>query len=156
MVFGKLVSNDEKREEVNEIFREIFINELKCNEEDIFELNENQVFHALLYEGFKEENAVAAGRLEIKNDNAYIKLVAVKKEYRKKQYGDMIIRMLVEKARNMSVKNIFTEVPLHLTEMFRKIGFIPYDEEKNKNLNNESIIMIFNNLQLNCCKYIKL
>lgn len=155
MVFAKLFSNEERISEVNDILNEVFIEELKFNQEDMFIKPGNKVYHALVYEGLNEGKAVAVGRLELNKDEAYIKYVAVRKEYRRKKYGDMIVRMLVDKAQSMSIDKIFVEVPKILTDMFKKIGFKSYYEEKNSILYQNYIIMRYCNKTLNCCKNIK-
>jgi len=153
LVYGKLVADEERINEVNEILNEVFFEELKFkNDDDIFDISGNKVYHALLYEGLKEEKAVAAGRLIIRNGNAYIKWIAVRKNYRNRQYGDMIARMLIDKARSLLIEEIFVDVPANLAGMFKKIGFKSYYEEKNSNLAPNYIIMKYNNGQLNCCK----
>lgn len=153
MVYAKLVSNEEKIEEVNEILREVFINEMKYKEEDIFDISNNQVFHVLLYEGLKEDKAIATGRLLIKNSKAYIKWIAVRKNYRKRLYGDMIVRMLIGKAKDLSINEIFTEVPVNLQETFQKMGFENMENKVKKDINDiKYVIMKYNNQPLNCCQ----
>lgn len=153
MIYGKLVSNAERIDEVNKILNEVF-NEMNCIDKDIFDISDKQVFHALLYEGLNEEEAVATGRMIIENNNAYVKWVAVRKEYRRKLYGDMIVRMLIDKAKSLSIENIYAEVPVYLTDMFKKIGFDLYLYKDEKNSMNEKnyIIMRYGNRKLNCCQ----
>lgn len=154
-MYGKLVSDDERINEVNEILHEVFVEEFKFkNDDDIFDISGNKVFHALIYEGLKEDKAVAAGRLIVNNENAYIKWIAVRKNYRNRQYGDMIARMLIDKAKSLLIEDIFVDVPVNLAGMFKKIGFKSYYEEKNSNITKNYIIMKYNNGQLNCCKNI--
>ncbi|HPU62796.1 MAG TPA: GNAT family N-acetyltransferase [Mobilitalea sp.] len=155
MILGKLVSNDERINEVNDILKEVFIDEMKSNQKDMLNITGKKVFHALLYEGLKEDRAVAVGRLELNKNEAYIKYVAVRKDYRRKKYGDMIVRMLVDKAQSMSLDEIYAEVPYFLTDMFEKIGFKSHYEEKNSILSQKYIIMKYCNKLLNCCKNIK-
>lgn len=151
MVYGKLVSNEERLDEVNEILHEVFVDELKYKNERVFEITNDKVFHVLLYEGLKEDKAIATGRLISENEKAEIKWVAVKKNYRKKQYGDMVVRMLLDKARSMSISNIIAEVPIHLIGMFEKIGFTSMENEYYvDNENNRNIKMKFINLIKNC------
>lgn len=155
MIFGKLVSNNERINEVNEILNEVFVKELKYENKDIFNISDKQVYHALVYEGLSEEKAAATGRLEINKENAYIKWIAVRKNFRRQLYGDMIVRMLTEKAKDLSINNIFVEVPFNLTKMFQKIGFIYCDNKDEENTEKKEagfIIMKYKDRQVMCCK----
>lgn len=149
LIHAKFLSNEERIDEVNKILREVFIEELKYNNEAILDEDKSKVFHVLLYEGLQEETAVATGRLVIDNNRAEIKLIAVKKNYRNRHYGDMVVRVLVDKALLMSISDIYAVVPQNLTEMFKKIGFISIDKIMKKNINN-NIEMKFNKIIKNC------
>lgn len=151
MIFGKLLKNDDRINEVNEIFKEVFVDELNYKGDDLFEITDKQVIHALIYDDLDEKNAVAAGRMIIDKENAWIKWIAVRKNYRNREYGDMIIRMLTDKAFKMSVKNIFAEVPANLADMFGKIGFKSYYDEKDNIIKENYIIMKYGYDYLKCC-----
>ena len=152
MVFAKLVSNKERYDEVSQILREVFVNELEYDEKLVLDISNQEVFHVILYDGLKEDKAIASGRLEIINDRAYIKWIAVKKTYRNKKYGDMILRILIDKAKNLSIPNIYAIIPKALVEIFKKIGFdYPVENMKDYiNYNEKDIIMKYNNQALSC------
>ena len=72
---------------------------------------------------------VATGRLIFLDDIYKIGRIAVKKECRGKNYGDFIVRMLVDKAFTMGAKEVFVGAQKHAIPFYEKIGFIPTDEE---------------------------
>jgi len=152
MVYGKLLSEGERINEVNDILNEVFIKEMNYKNNDIFDITGKQAIHALLYEGLNEEKAVATGRLDIINDKAYIKWVGVRKEYRNKLYGDTVVRMLTDKAKSMSIKEIYAEVPANLIGMFKNIGFDIYNNEEKSTNEKGYFIMKYGNRGLSCCK----
>ena len=72
---------------------------------------------------------VGTGRLVFLDDFYKIGRIAVKKEYRGKNYGDFIVRMLVDKAFVMGAKEVFVGAQKHAIPFYEKIGFVPVDEE---------------------------
>jgi len=151
MIHAKILSKNEKIGEVNKILKEVYVDELNYNSEDIFNTEDKEIINVLLYEGFDEDTPVAAGRMIVDGNRAEIKYVAVRKNYRNNQYGDMIIRVLVDKATLMTISDIIANVPENLTKMFKKIGFVSIDNNMKKDINN-NIEMKFNNLIKNCNK----
>lgn len=146
MVYAKVLSNKDKLDDVNEILREVFIKEYKYSEDDIFDSTSNH-FHVIIYEGIKDGYPLATGRLLIDNNIAKLKWIAVREKYRGMKYGDMVVRMLVEKARIQSCTDIEVDIPTHLIEMFKNIGFLPVE-----NIAENSIRMKYNYLHLNQCQ----
>ncbi len=73
---------------------------------------------------------VATGRLLFLDDCCEIDGVAVKRDYRRKKYGDFIVRMLVDKAFVMGAKEVFAIVPAGSEDFFASIGFVKAEEEK--------------------------
>lgn len=131
MIFAKTVSDKDINkhiDQVNEILKKVFVEEKKYKEEEVFNIRGPHIrgqekHHVLLYEDFKEEELIGYGRLIINNDTANIMWVAVKQEFRGRKYGDLIIRMLIDKARTLFFKEIYVDLPHNLVNMFEKIGF---------------------------------
>lgn len=126
MIIGKIVTNLEINnyiDQVKEILKEVFVEEKGYKEDVVFNIDGAQKYHVLLYEDIKEDDLVAYGRLIINMDIANIMLIAVKQNYRGKKYGDLVIRMLIDKAMSMSYKDIYTDVPDSHVGMFEKVGF---------------------------------
>ena len=145
MVFAKIKSdgeiNNNEVTKVNEILKEVFIKEKGYNEDLIFKQYEGKRYHVLLYEAVTEEELIAYGSLIINGNSADIVLLAVKESYRGKKYGDLITRMLIDKALSSSYNNIYVDLPNYLISMFKKIGFykIEDSEDREENVNKPLI-----------------
>lgn len=72
---------------------------------------------------------VGTGRLSFMGDFYKIGRIAVKKDYRGKNYGDFIVRMLVDKAFTMGAKEVFVGAQQHAIPFYEKIGFVVLEEE---------------------------
>lgn len=120
MIFGKLISGSEESEQTRQIAairKQVFCEELKIpvNEEtDAFAM------YALAYEG---ETAVGTGAMTFDGEQYEIRDVAVLPEYRRKQYGDFLVRLLIDKAIMSGAQQIAAEVLTDAVPLFTKIGF---------------------------------
>lgn len=156
MVYAKVLSKEDGLDHVIEIIQEVFVDEYNYNEDIIRDNFKGQVFHAVVYEGIKDTCPIATGRLVVDDKNtAQLQWIAVKKEHRRKQYGDMVVRMLVEKAKLLSCSNIETRIPAYLLEMFREVGFYPMYDIANSSSKGELskyILMKYDNNHISSCK----
>lgn len=105
---------------------------MKCRKQE----EDASAIFALAYETEKHtEKAgetllpVAAGRLLFLEDCYEVDEIAVKKEYRRKKYGDFIVRMLVDKAFVMGAQEVIAVVPQECEAFFTSIGFVETKEE---------------------------
>lgn len=75
------------------------------------------------------EHAVAAGRLIKQGINDYkIGRISVLKEERGKQYGDMLVKMLIHKGFDLGANKIFVGAQAHAIGFYETIGFISCNE----------------------------
>ena len=158
MVIGKILSLEDGIDKVNEIILEVFITEKSFKENVLIDASRNQVFLALVFEGINSNTPIGMGSLLIGNDSASLKWIAVKEAYRRKSYGDMIVRMLVEKAKVMECHDIWVEVPIELIKMFENIGFLPISDiviKENSSILVSSIRMKYENEHVRKCQKIK-
>lgn len=154
VVHAKIMSNDDEIDEVYKILREVFVREYKIREEDLFDELNDHVYHVLVYDGNSDYSPIATGRVIIEGGVAWIKFVAVKEAYRMNRYGDMVVRMLIEKAKSSFCSDIETAIPENLEGMFKKIGFRPTQgipNIKQKNIFENSIRMKYDNSYTNKC-----
>jgi N-acetylglutamate synthase-like GNAT family acetyltransferase len=89
------------------------------------DLDANAV-HVVIYIDIPEtENKliVAAGRMTYDGENCIIDNISVRKEYRGKRYGDLTVRMLLNKAFQSGIKIITLKTEVQNCEFFKKIGF---------------------------------
>lgn len=150
-----MYSNDEKIDQVKMILKEVFENDSE-DLEMIDTLSDSQFFYVLVYEGI-DNCPIATGILIADENKAKVKSIAVRKDYRRKQYGDMVVRMLVEKAKSLSFTDIEVKVPIYLATMFEAIGFLSIDDLKfNNEIKplNSFVRMKYNNNYTRKCKNI--
>ena len=67
--------------------------------------------------------AVATGRIIIENGKYKIGRIAVLKEERGKQYGDFIVKMLVNKGFLSGAEEVYVGALKHAISFYKKIGF---------------------------------
>ena len=107
MVFGKLVSGSEKNEQTRQVadIRSRVLEEecgLKIEAEP-----EAFCMYALAYEG---DTPVATGGITFDGESYRIQEVAVLPEFRRKKYGDFIVRLLIDKAMLSGAEVLFQGV----------------------------------------------
>lgn len=120
MVFGKLVSGSEKNEQtrqVAEIRSRVLEQEcgLKIEAEP-----EAFCMYALAYEG---DAPVATGGIAFDGESYRIQEVAVLPEFRRKKYGDFIVRLLIDKAMMSGAQTIEADVLQGAEALFQEVGF---------------------------------
>lgn len=108
-------------EDVLELRRNVFLEEL--NYEEKFIQDEYDVFakNVVVYE---DRIAIGTGRLIFKDRKYVIDKLCVKKEYRNKKYGDLIIRMLVRKAITIGAKQTYAVINNRCERLFNRIKFV--------------------------------
>lgn len=128
MVEAIFVKGTEKKKEIINIIS-------SCNSErNDFILGQDNInfeestYHVVVYENQK---AVATGSL-ITTPEYYIENVSVLEDFRKKYFGDLVIKMLLDKGFNLGAKEIFIHAPKELVTFFKKIGFYELEEINEK------------------------
>jgi hypothetical protein len=155
VVVAKTLSNKDGLEDVNNILQEVFNMDNNYQEDFEVDILKNQVYHVLVYEGNNEDPPIATGRLVIDGHVARLKWIAVSIKYRRNRYGDMVVRMLVDKAISLHCFDIEADIPPHLKGMFEEIGFLPIKDTPDKKFMSticNSISVKFNNSHVNSCK----
>jgi predicted GNAT family N-acyltransferase len=151
MIQGKLILGQDNLSEIRRIWHEVFVEEGKIPKELIDASIDNTV-HAIVYEGVDVSCPVAAGRMTMEETSAEIELVAVLKEFRDKEYGDFVVRMLLDKAVTAGKQNILVKAPESMKGFFQKQGFIASGEDIDQ-YGRKCIIMNYNHKIIKkCCK----
>lgn len=119
MIEGKILECLDDLSDVIHIRTEVFSKELK-KEELLIKTPDQETVHAIVYE---HNIPVAAGSLIYQSEDCSLANIAVLKEHRGKNYGDLIIRMLLNKAFSSGIKEVRALVPDHLSDFFLKEGF---------------------------------
>lgn len=123
-VQGKFLSYKENEfYDAISIRQKVFVEEQNIPEIVEFDEEDKTAIHAVAYEGLSKVKAVATGRLLCKGGWAEIGRVAVLKEERGKQYGDLIVRMLIDKAKTLKYSEIYLNAQVKAEGFYNKIGF---------------------------------
>lgn len=128
MVTGKLIAGNGDLSEVMDIRMKVFVDEQGFPAEDEKDEYDARAVHALLYDD--DHKPAATGRLFI-DDDGYWRLgrVAVLKEKRGQQLGDLVMRMLLDKAIGVGAQRFRLSSQMQVVEFYKIYGFTPYGEE---------------------------
>jgi len=119
---GKISLND-----ILKIREQVFCEE-KSNKDFLFTDNyDDFALNVLILE---DEVSVGCGRLLFKEGKYFIDNVGVLKEYRGRNYGDLILRMLVRRAVNMGAETTWSLVDGNCKHLFERVGFIVKEESE--------------------------
>lgn len=120
MVFGKLVSGSEKNEQTRQVADiRTRVLEAECGLKIEAE-PEAFCMYALAYEG---DVPVATGGIAFDGETYRIQEVAVLPEFRRKKYGDFIVRLLIDKAMMSGAQSIEADVLKGAEALFQEVGF---------------------------------
>jgi len=124
--------------EVINIRSKVFVEEFRIPYNLEFDYMDDFAVHAIAYEKTDhamqnncttEKLAVATGRLFFDGDECWLDKVAVLKEYRGKEYGDFIVRLLLNKAFMAGIKSVNINSFITSEAFFEKIGFVKNGDE---------------------------
>lgn len=131
MILTKWFQGKENLEQVMEIRKNVFLNEMNLDEELISDFYDEFAFNLVAYE---DEIAVGTGRLIFKESKYFLDKICVIKDFRGKCYEDLIIRMLVRKAINIKAEETYSYVEETYQLIFNKIGFKEISRDENNNI----------------------
>lgn len=104
---------------------DVFVTEQGFHDE--FDEIDAYAYHAVLYDG---ERPVATGRaFQEENGGWHIGRVAVRKEYRGKGAGALVMRALEEKLREAGAPGAELSAQLHAVGFYEKLGYRPFGPE---------------------------
>lgn len=135
---GKFKEPNDDLTDVFDIRRKVFIEEQGVLEESEFDEYDKSAIFCVVYEPKKSNSdsekeelvSVATGRLILLEDGRYkIGRIAVLKEYRGRKYGDMVVRMLVNKAFLSGATKVYISAQTRVIDFYHKIGFQEYGDE---------------------------
>lgn len=121
MISGEFVVGIEGLEQTGVLRNEVFTGELGMPisfEKDVYD---HFAHHLVVSDG---SNMVATGRLIIKDGEFLIGRIAVEKEARGNQYGDLVVRMLVDRAFHLlGAKSVVVHSMMPVRDFYSGIGF---------------------------------
>lgn len=121
MIEGVFVTGIEGLEQTGGLRHEVFTGDLGMPVSFEKDFYDHFAHHLLVKDG---DELVATGRLVLKDDAFLIGRIAVKKEARGNQYGDLVVRMLIDRAFNIiGGKEVVVHSILPAQDFYKKIGF---------------------------------
>ncbi len=121
MVSTKWFQGIENIETCMELRRKVFCEELKLNENNLKDAYDNFAFNVVVYE---DDNPAGTGRLLFKEGKYFIDKICVLEEFRSRNYGNLIVRMLVRKAVTIGAEQIYSCIDEKYIGLYEKIGFV--------------------------------
>jgi predicted GNAT family N-acyltransferase len=106
--------------EVYHIRTEVFVDEQKVPLELEMDEWDSTAIHVLAL--FHTE-AVGCGRIIISSSHAHIGRVAVKKQYRKKGIGKLLMHFLVNTCKSKGAKEVILHSQIHAIPFYESLGF---------------------------------
>ena len=128
MIRGKFLTSMDDLDQVLSIRTRVFVEEQGFCAAEEMDAYDARAIHCLLYDG--EGKPAATGRLYIDDDGYWrIGRVAVVRERRGQQMGDLVMRMLLDKALGAGAKRFRLLAQRQAEGFYSRYGFTPYGEE---------------------------
>jgi N-acetylglutamate synthase-like GNAT family acetyltransferase len=128
MVRGKYIEGQTEVPEVEAVRRCVFVEEYGFCTEPMEEADAFRI-HAVAYDN---ETVAGVGSISFDGERFEISHVAVLPQYRGQQYGDFIVRMLVNKAILANASEIYTCTTKQTCPFFETIGFEKGEEAEER------------------------
>jgi len=125
---GTFLQSNDKLDDIFEIRKKVFQDELGILAEQERTEDDEYAIHAVAFKVEDESIPVATGRMILENGHFKIGRIAVLKDERGKQYGDFIVKMLVNKAFLSGAEEVHVGALEHAISFYNKIGFERYGE----------------------------
>ncbi|GMQ63858.1 GNAT family N-acetyltransferase [Vallitalea maricola] len=120
MINAIYINGDKNIEDAIFVRNKVFVDEQNIDYNIVFDGEDKEAVHVVAYE---DKNPVGTGRMAIKDNLYLIGRIAVLKEKRGNYYGDLIVRMLIQKAFDIGADFIEVHSQLPAVNFYRKIGF---------------------------------
>lgn len=120
MINAIYINGNEDVKDAFSVREKVFIDEQNIDGNIVFDNLDKRAKHVVVY---KDKNPVGTGRLIYHNGAYLIGRIAVLKEKRGSHYGDLVVRMLVQKAFDMGAEFVELHSQLSAVNFYKKIGF---------------------------------
>ena len=107
-------------EKAKEIRYRVFVQEQSVPKELEWDSFDKISHHLILY---LNNTPVGTARLFTKENMSYIGRVAVLKEYRGMGYGRIIMKAIMEHAKNIGIKRIYLHSQTYIKDFYKKLGY---------------------------------
>lgn len=145
MISTKWFQGKENLNDVLKIRKEVFVNELKGDENSISDIYDEFSFNVVEY---NDNIPVGTGRLLFKDGKYLLDNICVLKQHRGNNYSELLIRLLVRKAINIGAEKTYALTDKKYENIFKKIGF----EEFSTDENNKLLMVKYGDVCGHCCK----
>ena len=126
MITSVFIPGTEDLSEPFDIRREVFIDEQSVPEDEEYDAFDAQALHLVVY---VDEQPAATGRIWHDGKDFRIGRLAVLKQYRGQQLGDLALRLLLYKAFSSGAQHIKISAQTYIMPLYSKFGFKEYGEE---------------------------
>lgn len=123
MIRGRFLSSRDDITPVIELRRKVFCDELGLPRENEPDIYDGMSFYALVFDD--DNNIIGTGRLCVEDDRITIGRVCVLKEWRGRQIGDFIMRMLLYRAQELNAGSVTLTARADKLNFYAKYGFEP-------------------------------
>lgn len=121
----KWVKNNESLKDALKIRHKVFIEEQKISKELEYDGMDKKAEHVIIYEN---NNPIATGRVFKMEEEFMLGRICVLKEFRGKNFGNIIVKLLVNRALNKGANKIYIHAQAYLKEFYINLGFTPVGE----------------------------
>ncbi|QGU96668.1 GNAT family N-acetyltransferase [Clostridium bovifaecis] len=117
---------NEEIENALDIRRRVFIEEQNVPEEIEIDDIDSFAEHIVIYEG---DEPIATGRIFKRDDKFFLGRIAVLKEHRGKHFGEIVVKLLVNRGLNKGAEEIFIHAQTLVKEFYERLGFKSFGEK---------------------------
>src|SRR4030042_1199087 len=118
MIKVKIVGYDEFFDQIKNIRDDVFCREQGIPQDIEFDGLDSTAIHSIV---FDEDIEIGTGRML---SDGHIGRIAVKKQYRGKGIGKIIMESLIDEAINMQFPEVWLSSQIHAKGFYEKLGFI--------------------------------
>jgi predicted GNAT family N-acyltransferase len=118
MIKARIVDYNEYLDQIRNIRDEVFSKEQGVPQDIEFDGLDSAAIHSIVFDEYIE---IGTGRML---SDGHIGRIAVKKQYRGKGIGKMIMQSLIDEAINMQFSEVWLSSQYHTKGFYGKLGFI--------------------------------
>jgi predicted GNAT family N-acyltransferase len=117
----KLVTSDRDLTGAFEVRREVFVEEQRISEEQVFDGHDREALHMVVKDG---ERVIGTARVRFLADNqAKLERMAVLKPFRNKGIGRGIVSFLNEELKNRQLEQVLLHAQYEVVAFYKSCGF---------------------------------
>lgn len=120
MITGEFLDGYVINEDAYKIRKAVFIDELKTAEIFLEDEVDASAHHLLVKDG---KESIATGRIVLDDEKTYIGRIAVMKSHRGQSIGDLVVKMLIDKAFRLGLEPVSVYSRISAIGFYESIGF---------------------------------